>query len=319
MESKERIYTVTRIDRAYHFGSRLQDMFQFTPFKDEPFKEGLGNVGVEALGFDFQNECSPVLQINPIDKETFKSVGYSVDQLMVSLTITDLALKIRRVIEVIPLADIRDTTKINIDLKEFNELGFYSGFEVGAYITPKETDFAKVGSKIWHKSQILFGAYFVYKASIDESLFEVNFAELDDSKKDVLYYINWRSTDISGSPSDDVIDVVVNNVHKSQFVRLQANSNFGSFAVRQMFASIIYEIIIESCRNADLDQSPHEDSLHQKIKDLLDSNDESFDELSLLMKSGENDAQSAMRRALMVSQLIASSGTSLSTIRFGGF
>ena len=67
-----------------------------------------------------------------------------------------------------------------------------------------------------------YNTQFIVKASVEEALFEISWMSFadDDERKDVLMYIDWRSADVSDSPSVDCFHVIANNELKDQFKRL---------------------------------------------------------------------------------------------------
>ena len=111
-------FSVTRKDLAFDFANTFEDVFNFATFDSEECTPLDGIRFNEKMGYDFQNECTPVIEIRPLTEELVKQVEVNLSDLHAVVTIEDRGLAIRKLIFDIPVKEITNPKKLNIILKE---------------------------------------------------------------------------------------------------------------------------------------------------------------------------------------------------------
>lgn len=314
-------FSVTRNDLLFNFAQTFDEVFRFAVNGDDVLTSEQSIRMQEPLGFDFQRECEPVIEILPPSDLIKAATGQQALDYAVYVTLEDVALSMRRVITIIDVEDISEAITYKIDLKSIPEMGFYRGFVVRCFIARKN-DAKPDEFMIWSKSQILYQAEFVVKSTSDEALFEIAWTTFSDpaEKKGVLFYVNWKSGDVSSSPHTDCFQVTANNDLKPQFKRLENNTMFGELCIRMIAERIISDLAENTMRCADLDNEPIEGSLHEKMQALFNTLNMDFDALAREYQqgSGEDKIQmvSRLSKAMQRSNEIAQT---LSTLKFGGY
>lgn len=217
------------------------------------------------------------------------------------------------------LVNDTENRKININLKD-DELGFYLGFNLRCYLSREKSDSPQSGY-LWSKSQIIAETLFEVKATASESLFEINWVQFpDDEKNDLLFFVDWKSFDVSNSSHTDCFEVRVNSDLKDQFKRLENNKSFGEFCIRLMTDRIISSLVEKTLRHANLTKEPEEESLHKKIKDMFLENGHAFDEYARRIQGDDLDDQlKAISEIDRFIQRLGSVASNLEKIKFGGY
>ena len=320
-EHRTLIFSATRSDLYFSYADSFDEMFRFSwAASEQPSSQG-GVRFQEALGFDFAQECSPYIEVIPASREAIDEVGIPAEKLEVIVTIEDIALGIRRVFRRELISDFVEPTKIPFKLLDFKGMSFYRGFEVRATICRTNT-LQTDAEKIWHRSQTIFDRSFIAKASVEEALFEISWISFDDEqdKKNVLMYVDWKSTDVSGSPSHDCFHVVANSELKDQFKRLDNNRVFGPLTVKQIANQLLCEIILVCLRYSDLDSEPTAGSLHEKVDVLLKKAQFDFRDFAKRMQ-GDNRQEVLVVQAEVSKflQRIHNVGSVLADLKFGGY
>ena len=170
-QPKSLIFSVSRNDLLFNYASRFEDVFRFSPNADESATQEQGVRMQEALGFDFQSECQPFIEISPPAQAIQSALNEQADRFCINVTIEDIALGIRELVYSIGAEEIGDLEKFKIDLKGFAKLGFSRGFAIRCFISRKSSLDSNT-SIIWNKSQVVYESNFIVKASADEALFE---------------------------------------------------------------------------------------------------------------------------------------------------
>lgn len=322
MSSSNKItFSVTRNDLLFNFASKFEDVFRFSFSPDDPLSVETGVRLQESLGFDFQAECAPSIEILPPGELIEDATQQPADAFAVYVTIEDTALAIRKLVYSIDVSDIQEAKNLKIDLFALSEMGFYRGFVVKCFIARK-SDVDAEKNMIWSKSQIIYTSEFIVKSTVDEALFEIewrNFSNPDD-KKNVLLFVDWVSQDISTAPHTECFKVVANNDLKSQFKRLENNPAFGELCIRMVADRIISDLAENALRCADLGMEPLEGSLHEKMRSLFSDLSMDFDQLAAEYQHGDKLDQ--LRKVSEVSLGIQKStkiASTLSGVKFGGF
>ena len=144
-------------------------------------------------------------------------------------------------------------------------------------------------SLIWHKSHIVYQKAFIVKAAVDEALFELTWVDFQDEKdkQDLLYFVEWKSSEVTTAIDTDCFQVKANARLKDQIKRLENNNHFGAFSIRMMAEQILSELLQQTLKYANISDSvePEIDSLHQKFKQLLNKLEIDFNELGRMMQS----------------------------------
>ena len=175
-----------------------------------------------------------------------------------------------------------------MDLKAYEELSFLRGFQVKCFISRLNTS-SNESLAIWHKSHIVYQKTFIVKAAVDEALFELTWVDFQDEKdkQELLYFVEWKSSEVSTAIDNDCFQVKANARLKDQIKRLENNSHFGAFSIRMMAEQILSELLQQTLRYANISDTvePEIDSLHQKFKQLLSKFEIDFNELGRMMQS----------------------------------
>lgn len=314
-------FSVTRNDLHFNFAQNFEDVFRFAVNGDDILMSEQGVRMQEPLGFDFQMECDPTIEILPPGDLIMAATGQKPVDYAVYISLEDVALSLRRIITVIGVEDISETISYKIDLKSLIDMGFYRGFVVRCFIARKK-DSKPDEFVIWSKSQILYQAEFIVKATTDEALFEIAWTKFSDpaERKGVLFYVDWISGDVSSSPHTDCFQVKANFDLKPQFKRLENNPVFGELCIRMVAERIISDLAENTMRCANLENEPIEGSLHEKMQALFSDLNMDFDALAREYQqgSGQDKMQivSRLSKAMQRSNQIAQT---LSTLKFGGY
>ncbi len=313
-------FTVTRNDLLFNFAASFADVFRFSMGDDDPFSPDTGVRRQEGLGFDFQRECSPALEILPPGELIRASTGQAAEDFAVYVTLEDIALSLREVVYAIDVSEIHDVKTLKIDLSSFVNFGFYRGFIVRCFIARRND--TEVSNKIWSASQIIHQSEFVVKATSEEALFEISWITFNnaDERKNVLFFVEWISDDVSLAHHSECFRVNANNDLKAQFKRLESNPVFGEFCIRLVADSIIANLAENALRCAKLDVEPYDDSLHEKMRAMFKDLCQDFDGTADQYQKGDNidrlrvvtEISRAVQRSTMIAQYLRS-------IRFGGY
>ena len=323
MKNDQYIFSVNRNDKAFNYAGSLDQIFKFTAFKDQNLVEEDGVQLTESEGYDFQRECSPLIEILPISDELCASLPISRAEIQVVITIEDSALGIRKVIYELPVASIDSPVQRQIDLEAFEDLSFVRGFTIGCMIT-RISSTTNDSELLWHKSQILLQKEYIVKSAVADGFFEISWMDFsdDEDKNNILYFIEWLSADVSNAIDTDCFQVKANVQLKDQFKRLENNSNFGHFCIRMVAEQVLAELLTVTLQNAQLADGfePQKDSLHDKFRALLLKHGEDFERLAKIAQSTIDveclDANSQVRKVL---QKIIRLGSSLENVKFGGY
>jgi hypothetical protein len=322
MSTKNQLtFSVSRNDLLYDFASDFSEVFCFKVDDKDKIRSETGVRLQEPLGFDFQGETFPALQIAPLAHLISETLDLDSKDFAVYITLEDIALGIRKNIFEKDIDDITDIFEHKIDLKIHQDLGFLRGFVVRAFLARKNSIEPDLNI-IWSKSNIVFQSEFVVKAAVNDALFEINWLIFQDPeiRKNVLIYVDWKSGDVTHSPHTDCFQIVANNDLRAQFKRLENNSHFGHFTIRLLADRIIAELSENALRFADLESEPLEGSLHEKILSLFEDLEMNFTELSQQYKSGDAIDKlttiTEVNRAIQKSHNIAAN---LQVLKFGGY
>ena len=314
--TKRKTFSVSRMDLFFDYRDFFEGFFKCSLFESKPAVMRSGVILQENLGYDFQKECSPAIEILPNWKLP-DEIGGDIGDYQITVLIEDIALRIREIAFSIGLEECKDGMRKPIDLKAFQNLAFYRGFEIRCLLTRKSN--LKPNSKnIWHKSQIIHETVFAAKASEENHLFSINWVKFKDEKdkEDVLYFVKWSSNEVSRA--GDCFQVNMNRDLQDQFTRLE-NNTIGEFCVRMMAEQILREIIYQCLKFADLKKPPKPDSLHDRIAAYLHEHDFDFNELAHKCQSGDPMAQlGADSELTKILQRINKVGSTLGLIKFGG-
>lgn len=319
----EQIFSVKREDLAFNFASTLEEVFSFAVFRDHSATLNEGSRLSETLGFDFQNECSPYIEIHPLSQEAASNIGVDLKDLVLNVTLEDIALNTRRHVFSILADDVDKVQTHQLDLPSYEDLSFYRGFEVRCFIT-RRNNVDQTTHKIWNKSQIISLKTFEVKASLDEALFDISWVRFSDDalKQDVLMFVEWKSPEVSQVIDKDCFVVKANEKYKDQIKRLESNKHFGGFCVRMIVEKILVELLQTTLKFAVLneDVTPQKDSLHDRFQTLLEKNGEDFIQLAKGAQSPNKIEQlETETKVTQLFQKFTKSGTILGGIKFGGY
>lgn len=320
-EKRAVIFSVKREDLLFNYGKLADQLASFAALKGEEPSPEDGIRVVEPQGFDFKFELDPVVVLHPISDKIEDEIGVSADQLSYHITIEDIGLKIRRMVFNKPVGEVVEPCKINLPLTKYEDLSFGQGFELRCFVSRRNTDETRE-HVAWHKSHIIIERSFVAKASVDEALFDINWYDFDvaEDREGVLYYIRWKSGDVSSVPDVETFEVAFNNRYRDQFKRLENNRQFGHFSIRLIAQDIVSELITTCLKNADNGQEPAENSLHEKVKVLLEDNEVDFDEWSKQAKSSDPSALPQLQDDVArLTQRLYRVGSEIGAMKFGGF
>lgn len=314
-------FSVTRSDLVYDYASSFDELFKFKVDDSDQLSNQVGVRFQEALGFDFQSENNPLLQIKPCGNLIKEKLLTEDAEFCVYVTLEDIALGIRKVIYSKHVDEIKTATDVKIDLLGQKDFGLTRGYVVKAFLARRRS-ISPDESVFWSKSNVIFQSEFIVKSTVDEALFEIawtNFSD-PDVRKNVLMYIDWKSADVSEAPHSETFQVKANIDLKPQFKRLENNRHFGEFTIRLLVDKIVSELVEKSLRCANLEIEPTEESLHNKISSFLDTLNIDFTSLATRYQEGDHIDQlnimSGINRDIQKAHKIAST---LSVIKFGGY
>ena len=319
----EQIFSVKRADLAFDFAKSLEQAFAFAVFKDQPATTNEGSRLTESLGYDFQSECSPYVEIYPLSDEIVESIGVELNDLNFNITIEDIALNTRKFAFSIAADEVVKMNKYRVDLKSYEDLSFHRGFEVRCFIT-RRNNVGEISNKIWNKSQLISLKSFEVRASLDEALFDISWVRFSDKslREDVLMYVEWLSPEVSHIVDKDCFVVKANEKYKDQIKRLESNNHFGGFCIRMIVEKILVELLQKTLRYADISEgaSSQVDSLHDRFQILLEKNGEDFIHLAKAVQSSNKIEQlQAETKVVQMFQKFTKLGTILGGLKFGGY
>jgi hypothetical protein len=319
--SNKLTFSVTRSDLVYDYASSFEEIFKFKVDDSDVLSNQAGVRFQEALGFDFQSENNPLLQITPCENLIKEKLFAEGKEFSIYITLEDTALGIRKMIYSKNIDEIQTITDVKVDLASQNDCGFTRGYILKAFIARRSSIKPDL-SVFWSKSNIIFQTEFIVKASIDEALFEIawtNFSD-PDVRKNVLMYVDWKSTEVSDAPHSECFQVKANSDLKSQFKRLENNRHFGELTIRLIADRIISELVENTLRCANLESEPMEGSLHDKISHFLDTLNIEFTSLAKRYQEGDFMDQlniiSETNRDIQKAHKIA---FTLGGVKFGGY
>lgn len=322
MQPKNKLtFSVKRPDLVYDFAASLEEVFRFKYGVEDSFSNNTGVRLQEAFGYDFQSETSPVVQIYPVSEILNNIPDFEAKDFSIYISIEDLALGVRKILFSKPVTEITEIENLKIDLFGSGDLGFLRGYIVRCFVARSHSA-KKDSSLTWSKSNIISLSEFICKASVEEALFEIAWTTFSDPeiRKNVLIYVDWKSTDVTHSPHSECFQVKANNDQKPQFKRLENNSHFGEFSIRLIADRIVAELAEVTLRCADLEDEPISGSLHEKIDSLFDSMSLDFKILARRYQDGDSMDQlvimTEINRDIQSAHRIAST---LSGIKFGGY
>jgi len=310
-----------RDDLLFSFSGEMMDnVFVRLSSKEDWWHNG-GVVSEEPEGFQFRDEMSPELRFTFSSEMVSEQLGLPPETLAIDVTIEDIALGARVAAANFRLDEILDEHKtVRIDLSSFDGLHFVRGFELSCFI--HRVDDAPQRNGAWSKSHVLVGKSFIAKASEEEAYFDITWInfEDDDEKRDVWYYIDWTSLEVSEAPGSELFCVFANEDLRGQFKRLENNTHFGHLAIRQMVSDILFDIILVTLENANLSGDPQPESLHEQIQALLKVKRIEFSDLAMDYKQaegiGKRDLEGKLKRIV---QQIFEVGQELRGVQFGGY
>jgi len=317
----QKVFSVTRSDLLYNFASSFQEVFAFASFSSDKPSTDTGISYQDAIGFDFQKECSPFVRIAPPTQDALETSGLKRNELEINITVEDTALGIRRLFYSLQMSEIDEARKVHIDLSTLAGMSFFRGFKVSCGINLRKTADSKT-QPVWHRSQLIHASVFEVKATSDEALFEISWQTFKDKQDatEILMFVDWLSNDVSSTPSTDCFNVVGNNDLRNQFKRLDSNNHFGPLTIRLVAQNVLHEIVFTCLQQCDLNSPPNEDSLHAKVQALFDENSIEFSEIARESQSGNKLEQ--LQASSTVSKFIQrlnSVGSTLADTRFGGY
>lgn len=314
-------FSVKRPDLVYDFAATLDEVFQFKHGEGDSFSNSTGVRLQETLGYDFQGETNPAIKIYPAADLLDKLDNIESQHFSIYVSIEDTALAVRKILFSKPVSEIKEAETIKIDLFGSSDMGMLRGYTVRCFIARSQS-VNKNSAVIWSKSQIIALSEFICKASVEEALFEIAWTTFSDPevRKNVLIYVDWKSTDVTYSPHSECFQVKANNDLKPQFKRLENNSHFGEFSIRMMADRIVSELAEATMRCADLKGEATSGSLHEKIDGLFDSINLDFHSLAERYQQGDPMDQlgimTEVNRDIQGAHKIAST---LQSIKFGGY
>ena len=315
------VFSVTRNDLLYDFAAKFDEVFRFCVNDKDVMSADTGVRMQEALGFDFSAETSPIIEILPAAELISSSLAQSPDDFSFYITLEDIALGIRRTILSKPVNEVTEVTKIKLNLADEHDLGFYRGYVVRCFIS-RNASAAQNSNVVWCKSQIVYQSEFIVKASVEEALFEISWTTFNDqdARKNLLFYIDWASHEVSNAPHYECFQVKANDDLKAQFKRLENNKHFGELCIRLIVDKIVVELAENTLRCCDLSNDPLDGSLHEKMNALFLSMNLDFRSEAERYQSGDKFeclmVLSNLTRTIQSSHKIAST---LAAVKFGGY
>ena len=319
--TKALVFSVRRSDLVYDFASTFSDLFRVSMFSDETPSNQQGVRLQKSIGYDFQSECSPVVEILPFDESLLTKIGGTLSDYRINITLDDFGLGVRKLLFNLGLEEVSSNTRIPIDLSKIKDVVFYRGFEIKCFVTRK-MDVDPKDSLIWSKSQQIYEAAYLAKASEEDALFEISWVTFpeEENQKDVLAYVDWKSAAVSTDIDVDCFEVKANIALRDQVTRLNNNRAFGGFCIRMLAEQILKELVIQCLVYADLTADPQVDSLHEKIKVLLGNDNLDFDELATRAQTA--DPLEKLQVNIEITKFLqrhTQIGSSLNMIKFGGY
>jgi hypothetical protein len=316
-------FSVSREDLAFNFAAVLADVFSFSVFVSDAPTPLDGVRQSEHLGYDFQNECSPFVRILPFSPELTDTIGANTSDLTVNIFVEDIGLSIRKLLFSIPVSEITQELRKEIDLKSHQDLSFSRGFEIKCLVS-RSANVASDSNLIWHKSQVIHQKSFIVKAALDEALFEITWVDFsdEDDRQNLLCFVDWTSSEVSTAVDKDCFQVKANRSLKEQFKRLENNSHFGGFCIRMIAEQILSELLQQTLRFATVDDTfePQMDSLHEKFKGLLKKHGYDFDELAhMIQSSNKIENMNGASDVKKIFQKMNRIGATLEVVKFGGY
>ena len=317
----EKVFSVSRDDLLFDYASKFGDAFKFSAFSvDEPTPK-VGVCGQQALGYDFQNEYSPIVEVSPIKGDVLDGIGLSSDDLTIHISVEDTSLAIRKSVASFSLSSVSKPKRVSIQLKEFKEMSFLRGFEIQCVVSRSE-NVAEKTNIIWHKSQVIHESTFVVKASTEEALFEIDWTNFQNEgeDKETLYFVEWMSCEVSTLKDVGCFQVKANRRLRDQFKRMENNKHFGEMCIRMIAYQILRELLNQTLKYARIDDSsePEPESLHDKFRKFLDKHGEDFDSLAAKAQSREPlDRLTASSEITKLLQRVNGIGSALEGIMFG--
>jgi len=310
-------FKISRYDDLYNYAEDFEGMFKFSFLKDNETSFDPGTFH-EDQGFDFQKECMPTLDIKPLEENSSILKSYGKENLSINIFVEDTALKIRQKIQTIGFSEITKPTTKKFNLNRIDNLCFLQGFVFSCAISlSKNID---ENNKVWNKSQTIFNVDYIAKLNSEESLFAITYRTFDDKmkNKNVVSYVEWKNQDVSSISSEETFSVIANERLREQLKRTENNKNFGTFAIQLLAGKIIEELIYHCLLNADLVNTPIEDSLQAKITSFFKKHNLNFEAWSNRVQSGGREALGMISEVSVLVQNNLEMGTSLENIKFGG-
>ena len=107
-------------------------------FSDETPSNQQGVRLQKSIGYDFQSECSPVVEILPFLRELPTKIG-TLSDYRINITLDDFGLGVRKLLFALGLEEVSSSTRIPIDLSKIKDVVFYRGFEIKCFVTVRWT------------------------------------------------------------------------------------------------------------------------------------------------------------------------------------
>lgn len=314
---KKVVFKVTRSDDLFDYAEDFSDIFEFSFNSKEALSKEPG-VLREDPGFDFQRECKPTLRLTPLNTENNILGSGAVSDYCVNVFIEDVALKIRKKIDTIKFIDLYEPNEKTYDLKKLLDMSFTQGFIFSCSIS--RIDNTSKEELVWNKSQLVYHIEYEAKVNSEVSLFYITYREFDDelARKNVLFYIEWKSSDVSTIISDETFEVIANARLQDQLIRAERNKNFGVFLIQLIGMKIIEELVLSCLKYADLTSKPVENSLQDRVTGFLSSCKLDFTGYANQVQNNGLNALSAASEISVLIQKNVQLGESLESIKFGG-
>ena len=311
-------FSIKRSDLYLNFRGGLEALFGFAAKNGEEFKTESA-VEYDEAGCDFQTEYQPLVLISPPALEVFNQSGFEPSDLEVHISVSDRVLHRRFLIYSKSLKDVRGQESVPIDLTKISQASFFSGFEVRCSLHLSSIS-EESSEALWHKSQCLVNREWEIKPIASESGFEISWEHSEDpDSKECLLYVEWESSEVSNLTSSECFTIVGNAAIKSQFNRLERHRLLGNVAARLLASPVLKELTMECLISCDLEGTPAPESLHEKIKMLVEGLEHDFDALAndirsddwTTKKNAEQDVDKLIQKQFKL-------GSNLLEIRFGG-
>jgi len=315
--SDKRIFSISRNDDLYDYVDDFEDIFKFTCIKGQT-PEKKPDVYREDLGFDFQRECRPILEILPINRDTLELDTGDINEYCINVFIQDSALRIRKKIDTIKFSDLHLKIIKKYDLREIVDLSFTQGFIFTCAISRlNNTDKSEI---IWSKSQILYSVKYEAKVNPEDSLFFITWKSFQNEKekRNVVSYVDWKSEDISSISSEESFEVIANEDLRDQIKRTENNKNFGTFVIQLVVEKILTELIIQCLYRYNFGTDPEESSLQAKITSFFKSKGLVIEDYAKIMQDRGIESLETHHEISVIIQNSLEIGKSLENIKFGG-